>query len=403
MKSQVPKVLHPVCGIPILGHVLQLPESLRMTRIAVVAGHQKEAVTAFVGGRASLVEQKERRGSGHALLQTQETLKSFPENVLVLCGDAPLLHVATLNHFIEEYRRQNAAAAVLTSEVEDPEHYGRIVRNKNGQVEAIVEHNNATPEQKKIREINVGAYCFNKSLLFDALKGLKPDAKKQEYYLTDVMAILAKHRPVVAVMTKDSQEGFGINSREDLASAEETMRMRIVKRWMAEGVTFKDPRTAYIDANVELGQDTVIHPNTVIEGPTKIGKRCQIGPFARIRGGVTIGDDVTVGNFVEIVRSEIGDKTLVKHLTYLGDTKVESDVNIGAGTITANFDGKNKHQTFIGKGAQVGSGTVFVAPATLGKNAKTGAGAVLTKGQQVSEGETVVGVPARALKKRKNA
>lgn len=399
MKSDLPKVLHTVSGIPMLGHVLGLAESLKIKNIIVIAGHQKELVEQYVGGRAQVVEQKERRGSGHAVMQAADALKNFSGAVLVLCGDMPLLRKETVEGLIEEFQNSKAAATVLTGMAANPHGYGRIIRGSGTRVVRIVEETSASDVQKRIREINTGAYCFEKESLFDALAKVKPDPVKKELYLTDTAALISKKKKFTGFKADSPAEAMGINSRKDLATVEEIMNRRILERWMAEGVTIRDPKTTWIAADAVIGQGTEVLPSTVIEGPAKIGRNCVIGPFAHIRAGVTLDDNVGIGNFVEVVRSKVGAKALVKHLTYIGDAEIGAGVNVGAGTITANFDGTAKHKTVIEEGAQIGSGTIFVAPVRVGRKAKTGAGAVVTRGQDVGEGETVVGIPAKALKK----
>lgn len=401
MKSELPKVLHTVSGIPMLEHVLRQAESLKPERIIVVAGYKKPLVASCVGKRAAVVEQKERRGSGHAVMQAMPRLKGFDGAVLVLCGDMPLLRPQTVKDLVAEFRKSECSGVVLTGAAENPAGYGRIVRDGAGNVTRIVEEISATEEERRIREINTGAYVFDRAALSAALKRLKPDPVKKEFYLTDTVALLADEGIFLGHRACDPAEATGINSRSDLARAERAMNARILERWMAEGVTVRDPLTTWIGADVKIGADTEILPNTVIEGPAVIGRRCHVGPFARIRGGVTLGDDVTVGNFVEVVRSTVGRGTLMKHLTYIGDAVVGGGVNVGCGTITANFDGKAKHQTRIGDRAQLGSGTVLVAPVKVGAGAKTGAGSVVTRGRDVPAGKTVIGVPAKVLNKGK--
>ena len=296
---------------------------------------------------------------------------------------------------------------MLAVELDDAAHYGRIVRLPAGQagkgtdeVEKIVEALDATEDQKAIREINVGCYVFDKKKLFEALKSLKKSPKKKEYYLTDAVELLASSGSVRAVLTADREETMGVNTRVELARAEEIVQRRLQEAWMERGVGIRDPKTTFIDSDVRLGQDTVILPHTVIEQGSVIGEACTIGPFARIRGGSQIGDGAVIGNFVEVVRSKVGRRTQIKHLSYIGDSVIGEGVNIGAGTITANYDGKAKHKTIIRDGAQVGSGTIFVAPVTMGRQAKTGAGAVITSGTNIKDRSVYVGVPAKELPAR---
>ncbi|MBP9733543.1 MAG: NTP transferase domain-containing protein [Candidatus Omnitrophica bacterium] len=404
MKSELPKVLHPVCGVPMLGHVLSAVGALGIRDTYVIVGHLRKQVGAYIKNfdrRAEAVTQWPPRGTGHALLQTRKQLRSYCGSVLVLCGDAPLIRKSSLESLIRTRHAKDASCVVLTFKLEDPTGYGRIVRDARGKVVRIVEQLNATPDEKAIREVNSGIYCFDAKALYKALDRVKPDPIKKEIYLTDAVGILAAEGGVEAIVTDTPEETLGVNTRKDLALVTKIRKTAILDRLMSAGVTIEDPATTFIGEGVKIGADTVIHPNTVIDGPAVIGRKCSIGPFAHIRAGVKLGDQVTVGNFVEVVRSTVGDRTLVKHLTYLGDTQVGSDTNIGAGTITANFDGKNKHRTVIGRGVKVGSGTVIVAPAALGDKAVTGAGAVVTRGTRVKPGQTVVGVPARPASKKK--
>jgi bifunctional UDP-N-acetylglucosamine pyrophosphorylase/glucosamine-1-phosphate N-acetyltransferase len=404
MKSELPKVLHPVCGVPMLGHVLSVVGALGIRDTYVIVGHLRKQVGAYIKNfdrRAEAVTQWPPRGTGHALLQTRKQLRSYCGSVLVLCGDAPLIRKSSLESLIRTRHAKDASCVVLTFKLEDPTGYGRIVRDARGKVVRIVEQLNATPDEKAIREVNSGIYCFDTKALYKALDRVKPDPIKKEIYLTDAVGILAAEGGVEAIVTDTPEETLGVNTRKDLALVTKIRKTAILDRLMSAGVTIEDPATTFIGEGVKIGADTVIHPNTVIDGPAVIGRKCSIGPFAHIRAGVKLGDQVTVGNFVEVVRSTVGDRTLVKHLTYLGDAQVGSDTNIGAGTITANFDGKNKHRTVIGRGVKVGSGTVIVAPAALGDKAVTGAGAVVTRGTRVKPGQTVVGVPARPASKKK--
>ena len=288
----------------------------------------------------------------------------------------------------------------MSFEADDPAGYGRILRARDGSLVKIVEELNATAGEKAVREVNAGIYCFRGDALYGVLSRVAPDPVKKEIYLTDAVELLAQESSVQIVTAQDPTETLGINSRVDLSVATQMVKKQILKKLMLDGVTIVDENTTFIEERVKIGRDTVIYPNTVIEGPSEIGSHCRIGPFARIRAGVQLGSGVTIGNFVEVVRSRIGDKAIVKHLTYLGDAQIGSEANIGAGTITANFDGKKKQQTVIQDGAQIGSGTVLVAPVRVGKNAKTGAGSVVTRGHDVPAGETVAGVPARPLQQK---
>ena len=319
--------------------------------------------------------------------------------MLILYGDIPLLKKETLKKLLEYHFINNVDATLLTATLKKPFGYGRILRDKYFSVCGIVEEKDADEVQKDIQEINTGIIAFKKDRLEANLKYIRPNNRKQEYYLTDIIEILAKKDYLVdAVKVEDAQEALGINTRAELAKANLLMQKTLNDKFMQDGVTIVDPASTFINFGTKIGADTVIYPFTVIESSVKIGKRCSVGPFAHLRDGVELGDDVTAGNFIEMVRSRIGAKTFVKHFSYLGDSTVGSNVNIGAGTVTANFDGIKKNYTVIGDNVKIGSDTVIVAPARIGKFAVTGAGSIVIK--NVPEQATVVGVPARILKKR---
>ena len=404
LKSELPKALHTLCGEPMLGILLQSAEALRPRKAIVVAGHKSGLVREYLngrarhGGQARIVEQRELLGSGHAVAQAAQALAGFNGPVLVLYCDTPLISAETMSALLKKYRTASTDCALLSVVLKEPGDYGRVKRAADGSVEKIVEAGDASVAEKSIREINVGCYVFNSKKLFGALKRVRRNPKKKEYYLTDAVEILAERGGVQAVKVKSEEEVLGINSRQDLALLQDIMQKKILDRWIEKGVRIRDPRTTTIDAGVTIGPGTVVLPNTVIEDRCVIGKDCSIGPFARLRGGSKIGDGAVIGNFVEVVRSTVGRQSLIKHLSYIGDAEVGSFVNIGAGTITANFDGKKKHKTVIKDKAQLGSGTVLVAPVTVGRGAKTGAGAVVTKGRNVPDYGVVVGMPARKLK-----
>jgi len=397
MHSDVPKALHTICGEPMLGHLLRKAEELGAKKIIVVAGYGVGRVREFVGNRAHVVEQKRLLGSGHALMQAEPVLSRWKGRVLVMYCDTPLVSTDTLSRILGNQRQTRDDCVLLSVNLDDPTGYGRIRKNSEGFVQKIIEENDTTPLEKAIREINTGCYVFDSRKLFTALKWIRKNPKKKEYYLTDAIEILAQSGKVAAVLTQKSEEALGVNSLAELAGIEQIMQKNILEGWARKGVRIRDPRTTTIDANVTIGSGTVVLPNTVIEENTRIGKDCRIGPFARIRGASHIGNGVVIGNFVEVVRSKIGDNAQVKHLSYVGDAVVGRSVNIGAGTITANFDGRRKHKTVIKDKAQIGSGTILVAPVTVGRAAKTGAGAVVTKGKNVPDHGIVVGVPARRI------
>ena len=400
LRSPITKALQPVCGQPMVEYLLQAAKEAGCKKNIVIAGHQFDQVRQTIGKHASVILQKKQLGSGHAVQQASKTLSGFKGSVLVLYCDTPLIQEGTLKRLLQNHREESTDCTLLSVDSTDPAGYGRVKRNSRGQVEEIVEDLHATPEEKDIREVNVGCYVFNAKKLFTALERIRKNPSKKEYYLTDVIRILSQEGCVEAVKTNDPEEVLGVNTRVELARIQEIMQKRICEGWMERGVGIRDPKSTFIDSNVKIGQDTTLLPHTVIEEGSQIGDRCVIGPFARIRGFSRIGSQSVIGNFVEIVRSHIGSNTQVKHLSYLGDARVGDQVNIGAGTITANFDGKKKHATVVCDKAQIGSGTVFVAPVTVGRAAKTGAGSVVTKGTKIKDGSVFAGVPARELKKK---
>ena len=399
MRSELPKALHKICGRPMLSALIETAERLGPQKIVVVAGAGWQKVREVYGRSAILVRQKALLGSGHAVYQARNVLKGFSGSVMVLYCDTPLISAETLAALLRDHRLRGTDGTLLSARMSDPHGYGRIKKDATGRVLKIVEELDATNLEKSIREINVGCYVFSGRKLFEALREVPRNAVKKEYYLTDAVGILAERGKVTALLARDPWETNGINTRQNLAWAEGLMQEKILNEWIGKGVFIRDPRTTVIDAGVAIGRDTQILPHTVIETGCVIGKNCVIGPFARLRGASRIADRAVIGNFVEIVRSTIGPGTQVKHLSYLGDAEVGASVNIGAGTITANYDGKKKHRTIIRDGAQVGSGTVLIAPVIVGRLARTAAGSVVTKGKNVPDKKTVAGVPARILKR----
>ena len=423
MKSALPKVLHAVGGRPMLRHVMTAAEQAGAKRTIVVVGFGGDQVQAKIGAAAEYVLQAEQLGTGHAMMQVQPVLAGFSGTILLLCGDTPLLTDKTLLALVAAHQQSGAAATVLTAMPADATGYGRILRNESGQVLGIVEQKDATPEQKKIGEINTGIYCFEAAPLFAALAGLTCNNAQGEYYLTDVLAILAQAgQQVGAVEVSDFQETLGINSRLQLAEAEAILRRRKLVELMDSGVTVMDPASTFVDATVSVGEDTVLYPFTWLEGETTIGRDCRIGPNSRIADsqlgdavtlhfsyaheckiaeGVTVGPyvhlrpdtqlatGVKVGNFVEIKNSLVGQGSKVPHLSYIGDTDIGSGVNIGSGTITVNYDGKKKHRTHIGDDAFIGCNTNLVAPVSVGAGAYIAAGSTITK--DVPDGALGVG------------
>jgi len=401
MKSDLPKVLHPLCGRAMIDYVVDAAQAVSSLTY-VVLGHQIEKVKAHLGDRVITIFQKKLLGTGDAIKAVEPRLKGYTGDVVILCGDAPLLKKESLKRLIQRHQQTKADCTLLTACVEDPAGYGRILRDEYNNPIAICEEKDATAEQKGIQEINTGIYCFKTRALFDALKKIVVNAKKKEYYLTDVIGILVRNkRKIDTVVLNNAIEGLGINSRKDLAIAHALMRQRILDKLMMDGVSIVDPQTTYIDNNVKIGRDTVIYPCTMIERDVVIGKKCSVGPFCHLRPKTRIKDEAQVGNFAEVSRSTLGSKSLMKHFSFLGDATVGKHVNIGAGVVTANYDGKNKNKTFIASGAFIGSDSILVAPVTIGEKAMTGAGCVVTKGKKVPKGHVILGVPGKIIKREK--
>ncbi|MCS7285746.1 MAG: bifunctional UDP-N-acetylglucosamine diphosphorylase/glucosamine-1-phosphate N-acetyltransferase GlmU [Anaerolineae bacterium] len=429
MKSKHPKVLHPLCGKPMLEYVLEIATALTPQKPVVVIGHGGEEVAKVVGERAITVHQGELLGTGHAVLKALETLTSWPPAILVLYGDMPLLRKETLEEVIRAHWEQKPTITFLTVHLSESMGFGRVVRDESGNVVKVVEEAEANPQEKAITELNVGVYCFQTEWLKEHLPSLKPHPNG-EYYLPDLIGVaIGEGNPVQTVTLKDPEEAMGINNRYHLALAEAAMRRRINRYWMESGVTFINPEVTYVEAGVEIGRDTIIYPHTFLLGKTKIGEDCvigpgtiikdsrigdkcvveasvvegavleeevKVGPFSHLRPGTHLARGVHIGNFAEIKNSYIGPGTKVNHFSYLGDATVGAKVNIGAGTITCNFDGQTKHPTIIEDEAFIGSDTMLVAPVKVGKKAKTGAGSVVTR--DVPPGALVYGVPAKEKK-----
>ncbi len=402
MKSELPKVLHCLCGRPLVSYVLSLVKDLKIKSKVAVVGYKHEKVRAHLGGDIKVAVQEKLLGTADAVRKALALLKGFHGTTLILYGDIPLLKKETIDKLIKRHRDVGASATFLTAKMEKPQGYGRVLRDKYSTMCGIIEEKDADDFQKDIKEINTGIACFDKDKLVEALKSVKLNKKKKEYYLTDVIGILySKNELVETVDLSDACEGMGINSQKELAKAARVMQQRINDELMDAGVNITDPQTTFIDYGVKIGQGTVIYPFTVIEKNVKIGKNCFIGPFVHLREDTQVKNHVTLGNFLEVARSRLDSGIFIKHFGYIGDARLGRSVNIGAGTVTANFDGKNKNTTVIEDGAFIGSDTVLVAPVRIGKSAVTGAGAVVLKDSKVPAGEVVVGVPARLLKKRK--
>lgn len=402
MKSRYAKVAHKVGGRPILCYVLDAARNLHPGRIVVVVGHDAARVKAIAGEGAEFVEQAEQLGTGHAIAQTKGLFEGYEGDILILSGDAPLITVRTLDKLLAAHRAASSECTLLTAMLKDPTGYGRIMRRASGKLHKIVEEDDASLFEKAVEEINSGIYVFKASPLMRTLEKLSPGNRQEEFYLTDVVGILAaENRTMEVVQADDPNEVLGINSREDLAKVEKMLQQRIQRNHMINGVTIVDPANTYIEATVSIGRDTIIYPFTVIEGDVRIGSDCRIGPFSHIRTGTIVDDRGEIGNFVEIKNSTVGIGTKAKHLSYIGDAEIGKDSNIGAGTITANYDGERKHRTVIGDRAFIGSGTTLVAPVKVGNDAVTGAGSVVLKGRDVPDGTVVVGIPAAPIRKRK--
>jgi bifunctional UDP-N-acetylglucosamine pyrophosphorylase/glucosamine-1-phosphate N-acetyltransferase len=401
MKSERAKVLHEILGRPVLGFVLRNLRGAGIEDITVVVGYQAEAVRAAAPG-CRFVEQKEQRGTGHALRTAGPELEGFTGDLFVLAGDAPLIGPKTLLRMLEEHRQAGREATFLSGCLDDPSGYGRVLRDQpGGRFIRFVEEVDASPAEKNIPECNSGCYLFRAPGIFEALRQVKPANRKGELYLTDALEVLAAQgKPVDACRSRNPAEIYGVNSRRDLVAATNFLRWRVLEQHMDGGVTVVDPSTTYIEEEVAIGTDTVIHPFTVIRHGVEIGRGCEVGPFAHLRPGTVLEDGAEVGNFVEVKKSRVGRHSKAKHLTYLGDALLGARVNIGAGTITANYDGVAKHETVVEDEVQTGSNTVLVAPVRLRRGAKTGAGAVVVKGE-VPEGAVVVGIPARVIRRRK--
>ena len=413
MKSAHPKVLHQVCGKAMVRHVLDAAEAAGSKRNIIVVGFGADEVRAELGNAAEVVVQAEQLGTGHAVLQAEPLLQDAHGTVMVLCGDTPLLTGALVKRLYEEHEKAGAKATVLTAVMPDATGYGRVIRTAAGNVEKIVEHKDATEEERAVQEVNSGIYCFEKNALFSALKNVGCDNAQGEYYLPDVLSILRERgEKIWAVAADDYEETLGVNSRMHLAQAEKILRRRKNLELMESGVTLMDPESTFVDADVVVGRDTVIYPFTWLEGKTTVGEACTLGPSSRftdtkigngvtahfvyaheceIESGATMGPfvhirpdshiskDVKIGNFVEVKNSNIGEGSKLPHLQYIGDCDMGAGVNMGCGTITVNYDGKQKFRTKIGNNAFVGCNSNLVAPVAVGDGAYIAAGSTITK------------------------
>jgi bifunctional UDP-N-acetylglucosamine pyrophosphorylase/glucosamine-1-phosphate N-acetyltransferase len=415
MKSRMPKVLHCLAGKPLIEHVLGAATAVHPATVTMVVGHGADSVRQFVGERPNMmwVLQEPQLGTAHALQQAERCLTGKKGTLILLSGDVPMLRAATLQRLVDVHQTARAAATVVTATVDRPYGYGRIVRTR-GRIARIVEERDASPEVRQIREINGGIYAFDLAPLFDALRGIASQNAQGEYYLTDLVAIYRRRKlRVETLLVENPQEIRGINSRTELAEVSRIVRQTKNEELMASGVTIIDPATTYIDADVQIGADTVIHPGVAIEGQSRIGAACEIhsnvrivdseladkviiqnfclilgsriaesasvGPFAHLRPESVVGEGARIGNFVELKKTTLGPGSKANHLAYLGDATIGAKVNVGAGTITCNYDGTSKHPTVIDDEAFIGSDTQLIAPVRIGKGAYVGAGSSITE------------------------
>jgi bifunctional UDP-N-acetylglucosamine pyrophosphorylase/glucosamine-1-phosphate N-acetyltransferase len=430
MNSKKPKVLHTLLGRPMAFYALEAAEQASGAMPVVIIGHQAEIVRQALGDRAECILQEPQLGTGHAVQQAEALLAGRSEYILVTTADMPLLTGETLQQLVRAQQAHRGPMTLLTVTTPDARGFGRIVRDAQGLIQAVIEEAHATPEQLAIHELNASVYCFTAEWLWQALRRI-PLSPKGEYYLTDLVGIAAADGlPIQTIHTLEPAETIGINTRLHLAEAEAVLRERINRKWMLAGVTMIDPSSTYIEAEVNIGRDSVLWPNTYLHGDTIIGEDCaigpnaiirdtrigngcrvlasvleravvedrvDIGPFGHLRKGAHLGEGVHMGNFGEVKNSYLGAGSKVGHFSYIGDATIGNNVNIGAGTITCNFDGKHKHHTDIGADVFIGSDTMLVAPVKIGEGARTGAGAVVTK--NLPEYTLAVGMPARAIRK----
>lgn len=417
MHSDLPKVLHPLCGKPMIDYTLGVAKSIRGKSILVVTPKQGDnRVDQYLknGSNIRVIHQTERQGTGGAVMACKSYLENFSGSVLILYGDCPLLQGSTLQKFLQHFSETDATLGFISAKLEDPTGYGRVVRDAQGEVLRVVEEKEATPSEKSLRESNMGVYAVQSEWLLHTLKKLKPHPIKNEYYLTDIIELaVSEKQKLVGFLGEEPQEFLGINSRKQLAVAEEILRQRFAQHWLERGVSFVDPKQIYIEADVHIGVDTVIAPQVYLQGKTKIGKNCridcgvvlkdmtiedgvhikpysvleeshvakeaQVGPFAHVRPASHIGPRARVGNFVELKKTTLEAGVKANHLSYLGDAYIGSETNIGCGTITCNYDGVKKHPTKIGKKVFVGSDVSLVAPVKIGDGAYIGAGSTVTE------------------------
>lgn len=433
MRSNLPKVLHPIAGRAMIHYSVDLMNQVTGNRPIVVLGHDAERVQEAIGDRVEIVYQNPQLGTGHAVQQVASRLRQRSDLVLVTLGDMPLLSRGTIESLIDLHKAGDSPISLVTVISDEARGFGRIVRNHKGDIQGIVEEAHLAPEQAAIKELNASVYCFRSDWLWDNLFRI-PESPKGEYYLTDLIGLAVQEDgiKVSGLLSMDLDEFIGINTRVHLAEVEAILRRRLAEKWMLAGVTITDPDSTYIDSDVNIGQDTSILPNTHLLGATSIGERCvigpnsivcdsrigdqcnvfssvvesavlenhvEVGPYGHLRKGAHLATGVHMGNFGEVKNSYLGPGTKMGHFSYLGDATLEENVNVGAGTITCNYDGVQKNQSHIGKNVFIGSDTMLVAPVRVGENSRTGAGSVVTK--DVPPDTVVVGVPARAIRKLK--
>ena len=413
MKSHLPKVLHSLAGKPILNYVVDIVNQLEIKRKILIVGHKSDKIRELIGEKIEYVEQKEQLGTAHAVLQTQKLLSGFKGDVLILSGDVPFVTVKTLNKLLRYHQANNFCCTLVSTVLKNPEGYGRIIRGKKGEIKEIIEEVDLPTDKKELTEINGGIYCFNKEKLFQVLEKVTANNKQREYYLTDTVKILLGEGLTVGNITvKDCSEILGINNRLDLTDASQKVYQKVLQDLMLQGVTIVDPKSTFIERGVKIAQDTIIYPFTIIEKGTKIGSNCfigpyshlinakigkgvrvwasiiesstvkdgaNIGPYAHLRPETVVEKGAKIGNFVELKKTVVGEGSKASHLTYLGDATIGKKANIGAGTITCNYDGEKKYKTVIGDGVFIGSNNSLVAPVKLEKNSYTGAGSTITK------------------------
>ncbi len=433
MRSRLPKVLHPILGRPMLSYSIETARAVSPNPPVVVIGYGADEVRSMLeGDGVRYVVQEEQLGTGHAVSQVMPMLRGNADTVLVAYGDMPLIRAETFRHMVEVHEEHDSPITMLTVEMEDPHGFGRVIRGDSGRVLRIVEEAHATPEERRIRELNAGVYVFDAGWLWDHLPRL-PLSPKGEYYLTDLVEMAADEGvPAMPVIVDDPDEVIGVNTRVHLAQVAAVLRRRVNERWMLDGVTIVDPASTFIETSVVIGRDTVIYPNTHLRGQTVIGEECEIGPnsvivdseignrcqvklsvvekarleddvdigpFAHLRKGAHLARGVHMGNFGEVKNSYLGPGTKMGHFSYIGDATIGENVNIGAGTITCNYDGEKKNPTYIEDDVFIGSDTMLVAPVRVGKGSKTGAGSVVTR--DIPPDSLAYGVPARVKRELK--